>query len=225
MPLIATAVLPPTWKRLRLSALIAFAFGTVEFFSALFFLDSLSAEADAWHLFGDGMQSALAAAFAYMAMRNDSRVIASCSAHLQAFCLAAAGGIIGWRMVIHDAHPRSAEAMVLMGLIATAVALYRLKVAHGGWDFWALAKSIIAGLLGQARLDLFAVVEAIHVFLDVLTSVFVLVTGLQMLAGGSGAIDRHFGWASAGVAIASAFVVYALDRSGEHHHDGCSHHH
>ncbi len=223
MKLTATAVPPPTWKRLRASATLAFGFSVIEYVTALL-LTSLSAEADALHLFGDGGQSALAAIFAYIAHDRTERW-ATWSAYLQATCLAAAGALILWRVGGSDVHPREALAMIGLGAIATSVALWRLKTAHGKWDFRHLAVSIWAAIQHQAALDKFAVVEAIHVFLDVVTSAFVLLTGVLMLVGLENNADRYFAYATAVVAFASSIVVVILARMGHHDHNHCGHDH
>lgn len=206
-----------------MSATLAFAFSVFEYAAAVV-LTSLSAEADALHLFGDGGQSALAALFAYIAQDRTERW-ATWSAYLQAMCLAAAGTLILWRIGSSDIHPREALAMIGLGAIATVVALWRLKIAHGTWDFRHLAASVLGAIRYRATLDKFAVVEAIHVFLDVVTSAFVLLTGVLMLAGLENNADRYFAYATAAVAFASSIVVVILARMGHHHHDHCGHHH
>lgn len=222
MPLVASAV-TPTWKKLRTSALIAFAFAAFEYAAALY-LVSLAAEADATHLFGDGGQSAAAALFAYIAARTGSEYWERRGAYFQALCLTVAGAFILWRLAGDHAHPRDALAVSALGVVATLAALWRLRSTHGSLNLSAMCREIVGAICSHQQINKSVAAEVVHVFLDLVTSVFVLLSGLLILSGVDTAVDRYFGYAGAAVAFGSALVVWFLARAG-HHHDHCGHDH
>lgn len=208
-----------TWQRCGVSFLIAGFFGGIEYGVAVY-LESASAQADAIHLLADGLQSAFLALMGYLAARHAEGRFAVLGAYVQSALLVAAGIIILNEVGRHAGVPRSPASMMALGAGMTALAFARIKIVHRGWSFGKTIILILRALMKGQKVDLLVVAELSHTLLDLVTSAFVLATGVIMERGGSPRIDLDFGYAIAGVAFASAILVFLLARAHAKEEEG-----
>lgn len=179
-------------------------------------LGSAAAQGDAIHLLADGAQSGF---LALMVVLSQTKRLARFKTHVlgaraQALFLTAAGVAILFETWHHTETPRSPEVIILLGMFSTAVATLRVKVVHEGWNFKETALLVVRSLTKKQRIDLVIIAELSHVMLDVITSVFVIMSGVWLYFGGTEAIDRLGAYAVASVAFLSATLVW---RIADHH--------
>lgn len=207
------------WRRYALSAFIALSFGTGEYIAGKM-LVSVAAQGDAIHLFGDAFQSGISTTIALLAFyhKKSEDKWRSRGGYIQALCIALAGVVILYEALYEPSAPRSGSAMILLGAIATAVALVRIRIVHAGWDFEKTTRETFLAIRKRRKINPTALGELFHIFLDVATSLAVLLAGIGIVLASNTEIDRVAAlYVIAPVAFLSAIAVVVFAHH-EHHH-------
>ena len=197
------------WRRYAYSALIALTFGACEYYVGRK-LWSLAAQGDAIHLFGDALQSTISTTIALLAFYHKASEHAwrRWGGYIQALGIALAGVVILHEALYEASAPRSGSAMILLGTVATIVALIRIRIVHAGWDFGKTINEIRGAIVARRKINPTALGELFHIMLDVATSLAVLVTGIIITIAGNIAVDRSAAlYVIAPVAFLSAAAV------------------
>ena len=207
------------WRRYAASLLIAVFFGGIEYTVGLYY-QSVSAQGDAIHLFGDGLQSGVSALIAFLVFRHtlSGHHFRAWGAYLQALLLFIAGVFIIHEALGQRIPPREPLLIAVIGTLATSGAVLRFYAVHNGWHIAHSVRQLSGALLRHERVNVTALGEISHIVTDFATSIAVVIAGLWQAFTGNASVDQSIAlYGIAPVVFFSALLVLIFARR-EHGH-------